>query len=154
MLLYFAYGSNMSTARLRKRVPQAEPQESAVLRDRELRWHKRSKDGSAKCDAAAAPGAEVHGVLFRIPSVSLPALDTAEGCGYGYERERVVVETKGGPQEALTYLATRLDPSLPVYECYKTHVVRGAEEHHLPEDYRRILEAVSARPCPPEHDCG
>ena len=49
----FAYGSNMPSARLRGRCPSARAIGIAELRGHELRWHKRSKDGSGKCDIVA-----------------------------------------------------------------------------------------------------
>lgn len=55
-ILYFAYGSNMSSARLRARVPSCRPIGIAFLPGHELRFHKRSKDGSGKCDAFQVEG--------------------------------------------------------------------------------------------------
>lgn len=46
----FAYGSNMLVARLTERVPSARPIGIGQLKGHVLRWHKRSKDGSGKCD--------------------------------------------------------------------------------------------------------
>ena len=45
--LYFAYGSNMLTARLHKRCPSARILGTAVAPGLVLRFWKRSKDGSA-----------------------------------------------------------------------------------------------------------
>ena len=49
-LLYFAYGSNMSSVRLRARVNSAQPLGVARLPGHRLRWHMHSLDGSGKCD--------------------------------------------------------------------------------------------------------
>jgi hypothetical protein len=51
---YFAYGSNMSLRRLRTRVPSAVKLGNATLFGHQLKFHKRSQDGSAKCDAMTA----------------------------------------------------------------------------------------------------
>jgi hypothetical protein len=65
---YFAYGSNMETARLRERMPSAKPLGVAKLSGHELRFHKRSKDGSGKCNAFAP-------TTMRVPwSVYYPVL--------------------------------------------------------------------------------
>jgi hypothetical protein len=53
--VYFAYGSNMSTARLRQRMPSCKPLGTAVLSEHKLRFHKRSTDQSGKCNAFARP---------------------------------------------------------------------------------------------------
>lgn len=154
-MLYFAYGSNMATSRLRApdRVPQAEPCGCAILRDFGLRWHKRSKDGSGKCDVVPSLGECVHGVLFRIPPGSWCALDRVEGVGHGYERCVVIVDWQERKETVFTYRATETDPALIPYDCYKAHVLRGAREHVLPEDYVRALESVASMPRPSGHSC-
>jgi len=48
----FAYGSNMCTQRMRSRVPSAEAVTIGYVGQRQLVFHKRSSDGSAKADAA------------------------------------------------------------------------------------------------------
>ena len=85
-LHYFAYGSNMSIARLRSRVPSARSLGCCRLEEHDLRFHKAGRDGSAKCDALHTGRKQdlVHGVLFRIDALERPALDMAEGLGHGY----------------------------------------------------------------------
>lgn len=143
-LLYFAYGSNMSTRRLRARIPTARFLSIAALPGHQMRFHKVGRDGSAKCDAFAT-GDDNHrlaGILFRIPADERPALDRCEGCGNGYERKRVVLELpEGSTVEAFTYYATRIDPALRPFTWYREHVLRGAREHGLaPSHLRRIEE--------------
>ncbi len=53
-VVYLAYGSNMSTARLRKRMPSCKPLGIATLPGHALRFHKRSMDKSGKCNAFAS----------------------------------------------------------------------------------------------------
>ena len=80
--LYFAYGSNMATERLRARVPSARLMGSAVLAGHALRFHKPgSNDGSAKCDAACTGDAAdtVFGALYSIDTTELVLLDKFEG---------------------------------------------------------------------------
>ena len=50
---YFAYGSNMSSRRLRERMPGARAESRAILPCHRLAWHKIGKDGSGKCDIVA-----------------------------------------------------------------------------------------------------
>jgi hypothetical protein len=78
-ILYFAYGSNMSTPRLRYRVPGCRFTFVARLPNYKLCFHKRSKDGSAKCNAfrTAEPTDAVIGAVYEIPSNQKPALTTA-----------------------------------------------------------------------------
>lgn len=137
--VYFAYGSNMSTARLRDRMPNCKPLGVATLPDHRLRFHKRSTDGSAKCNAVATSSEdEVVGVLFTFDPAERAKLDQAEGLGKGYEHATVtVINDKGRRRKVLTYLATdgHIDDSLKPYGWYKDHVLAGAAEHGLPRDY-------------------
>lgn len=137
--MYFAYGSNMATARLRRRMPSCEPLGMATLPGYALRFHKRSSDKSGKCNALAGGNDDgVMGVLFSFDPAELAKLDEAEGVGAGYERAMVtVIDDKGRRLEVLTYLATPgyIDDGLKPYGWYKDFVVAGAREHGLPPEY-------------------
>lgn len=81
---YFAYGSNMSRARLEARVGPCQDRGHAWLDGFDLRFHKRGRDGSGKCDAFAT-GARthiLHGVLFGMSAAQREALHLFEGPGY------------------------------------------------------------------------
>ena len=143
---YFAYGSNMLTARLHERVPSATAIGTGELVGHALRWDKRSwRDGSGKCDAEATSRNEdvVWGVVFEIDPEDRPALDKAEGIGAGYLEKTVSVLTEAGLVTAITYCATDKDPTLRPYHWYKALVVAGAREHGLPASYRSRLERVA-----------
>ena len=144
---YFAYGSNMSTARLRGRVPSARPLCRGRLLHHALRWHKLGRDGSGKCDVAYCGKSStdvVWGVLFDIDWAEKRLLDTAEGLGIGYLEKNVTIASCDGDCAALTYQAKAdmTAPSLRPHEWYKAHVLRGAREHGLPDHYVAALEAV------------
>jgi AIG2-like family len=145
-IVYFAYGSNMLTARLRERAPSATPIGIGQLTGHVLAWDKRSRrDGSGKCDAEAT-GREadvIWGVLFELDPSDKPALDRAEGLGAGYVEKRVRIRTEAGMVDAVTYCATDKDPALRPYQWYKALVVAGAREHGLPAHYRRELERAA-----------
>lgn len=147
--IYFAYGSNMSTARLRKRMPSCEPLGLATLPEHTLRFHKRSVDKSGKCDAFATDdGDTVIGVLYRFDPTDRPTLDQAEGFGNGYDHAIVtVIDEQGHRKKALTYIASPgfIDDTLKPYTWYKDLVLLGGKEHHLPASYlaERIESVVS-----------
>lgn len=144
-LLYFAYGSNMLTRRLLGRTSSARAVGVARLPGHELRWHKVSKDGSGKCDIVpAAKENMVYGVLYEIALADKPALDQAEGLGWGYREVQIEVQTDTGPVLALSYQATNIDHGTKPYDWYKAIVVSGAREHELPPDYVQALESVVA----------
>ena len=141
---YFAYGSNMSLSRLRKRVSSARRINSYTLRAHALRFHKASKDGSGKCDAFQTedPNDFILGTVFEINPGEKKYLDKAAGLGYGYNEKPVVVQDcTGNELDAVTYYATEIDESLKPYCWYKNHVLVGAEESSLPKWYiQKIYE--------------
>jgi gamma-glutamylcyclotransferase (GGCT)/AIG2-like uncharacterized protein YtfP len=148
---YFAYGSNLFTARLKKRVPHASFVAVARLENYQLRFHKRSSDGSAKCNVIPAAGNAVLGVIFELPPNEKPALDEAEGLGNGYEEQELVVSTPDGANHIVAaYLAssTHIDDSLHPYTWYKEFVLRGARDHGFPKSYIEIVTAVAAQQDP------
>jgi hypothetical protein len=142
----FAYGSNMLAARLRARCPSAQPLSVAALKGFELRWHKRSNDGSGKCDIVASnrPEAHVSGVLYQIANSEKAALDQAEGLGQGYKEIDVQVFCAGLEVTSKAYQATNIDETLKPYSWYRALVVAGAREHRHSPDYIARLEAVPA----------
>lgn len=149
-MLYFAYGSNMHTGRLRARVRSANALRSARLTNHSLRFHKRSyKDGSGKGDAyfTGNPDDIVWGVIFELDDEDKPALDRHEGLGFGYnEQEVTVTDIEGNQQRLVMYVAaeTYINPNLQPYTWYKNFVVEGARQHALPADYINHIEAISA----------
>ena len=139
-LRYFAYGSNMLTGRLRGRVGNCTPGGLAILSGHVLRFHKRSKDGSGKCNAFATGNANdsVLGVLFDISEVGKPILDKAEGLGYCYNEASIeITRSDGQIIRAFTYIADtdHIDDTLKPTAEYRNFVERGAEEHHLAPEY-------------------
>ena len=143
---YFGYGSNMSTERLRARVPSARARGRGRLLHHTLRWHKLGRDGSGKCDIEPTDTRNVvWGVLYDVAWSEKTALDAAEGLGTGYFEKEVRIVTDDGECLALTYHANpdRIDSALRPRDWYKDYVVRGAREHGLPADYIRTLEQVA-----------
>ena len=147
----------MSIKRLKDRVPSAEARGTATLMGHELRFHKKSKDGSGKCDAHETnnPEHSVIGVVFEITESEKPQLDAKEGLGYGYEEKVVTLTSKSGEEiAAVTYYATSIDPNLKPYPWYLHHVLTGAEENGLPADYVQRIRSISSvkDPKPERHD--
>lgn len=139
--LYFAYGSNMLSERLRQRTPSCRSVGIAELRQYRLRFHKKSIDGSAKCNAwhTRRPTDSIQGVLYRIDISERTALDAAEFLGLGYRRLQVVVGSSNSshPVRAETYIAldSALNEELLPYDWYQALVVSGAQEHGIADEY-------------------
>ena len=142
---YFAYGSNMSLNRIRERAPSVVHLGTFQLRKHELRFHKHGRDDSGKCDAyyTGDTNSIVFGVLYSILQQEKVALDRAEGLGNGYEEKEIIVfDEKGNSHQAFMYYATHINPSLPPFTWYKEHVLVGAREAKLPDQYIATIEGV------------
>lgn len=145
-MLYFTYGSNLSTVRLRKRVPSSRLLTTGVLRRHRLAFHKIGRDGSAKCDAWYTGRQEDYtlGAVYRIDPSQKPLLDKAEGLGNGYIiREVVIMTLSGSALTAFLYAATAIDPERKPFHWYKEHVLRGMREHNFPDSYIAGVETVA-----------
>ncbi len=147
---YFAFGSNMYSARLRARVGEFPQGAAAQLRGYALEFHKRGGDGSGKCDAAGTDDARhvLHGVVYRLSSPQRAALDAFEGAGYS--SADVSVSIDGFKVPAFMYVAEPdyVDPGLSPFEWYKHLVLAGAREFLLPRTHLRKIARVAAQPDP------
>lgn len=141
----------MSTLRIQHRVESAAVVSTAQLRGHLLQFHKKGTDGSAKCDIEHTSNMDdiVHGVVFEIPASEKQTLDRYEGLGIGYDEKHVsIVLPDGRTVSATTYYAIHIDASLSPYHWYKEHVIRGAREHALPDEYIAAIKAIPSVPDP------
>jgi len=143
--LYFAYGSNMSTPRLRQRVSVAATRGVASLRGHSLRFHKLGKDGSGRADAVVTGNLAdvVFGVLFELSNPELERLDRVEGRGY-VRATRELSLPNDTSAAAFAYFAVQdsiVEGLLPT-ASYLEYIVAGALEHGLPVDYIEALERI------------
>ena len=150
-ILYFAYGSNMLTARLTARCDSAIPTGIAYAENRVIEFSKRGIDGSGKATLRRATGERTPGVLFEIPKTQLGLLDRAEGVGNGYERyNKIPIQRPDGARivPVTTYLATSREPKLRPYDWYLALVLAGAYEHGLRDDHLAALSREAYLPDP------
>ena len=143
---YLAYGSNMWRRRIELRLGMCDSLGAASLRGYSLRFHKRGRDGSGKCDAFLTGnlGDVLYGVVYRLNQIQREALDEYEGPGY--TSRYVPVRTRSGTLTAYTYVAKQdhVDVGLDPYVWYKSLVVAGARAHGLPARYVEALCDIAA----------
>lgn len=143
-VLYFAYGSNMSTERLRQRVPSAKPICKARLNNKRVVFNKRSTDGSGKANLSDSIGDETWGVLFEVDATDINKLDNIEG---GYKRTSLQTQTvEGNNITAEVYISNKLTNDPVAYDWYKELILTGAKEHNLPKSYLAYLEQLPSQP--------
>ena len=154
--LYFAYGSNMSSARLGERVPDARALGRALLTGFRLAWNKPGRDGSGKANIVLAESHVVWGVLYEFPSVSSSVSSSSssnsssssswavlDGIERDYARETWTVEGLRGERVAAQVYRWRGEPEAPdlaPQAWYRGHLLDGAREHGLPRDVIEALE--------------
>ena len=141
----------MSSRRLLERAPSAVFLSIGTLKEHKLRFHKKSKDGSGKCDAVHTANRDdrVMGVVFAMSASDKRELDRKECLGFGYQEKTITVLLENGDRiEASTYNAVETDAALNPYSWYKEHVLRGARENNLPHDYISIIEKIQSSPDP------
>lgn len=147
MRWYLAYGSNMCAARLEARVGSTERRGHAWLVGFSLRFHKRGRDGSGKCDAFATgePDDVLHGALFGLTAPQAEALHRHEGPDYAIET--MAVGTAHGEVDAFVYVAHAhaVDHALVPFDWYHAFVLHGAREAGLPDAYVRRIAGVAVR---------
>jgi len=146
MIDYFAYGSNLHPLRLRERVPSAELVGVAALPGHRLVFHKKSDDGSSKCNLVNTNVETdlIHGAIYQIDPGDKPRLDRYEG--KGYREEQVSLTIQGDEYVCFAYVAqpSHIVSGLPPYHWYKALVMLGAEYLAFPAPYLAALDAVES----------
>lgn len=144
--VYFAYGSNMLTTRMRERCPSAIPMGRAAP-GYGLTFDKVGRDGSGKATIGLASSDErVEGVLFNIREADLPALDKAEGGYVRHDRFPVLPEGSSAPLAAVTYIAPPQNcrDGLCPFDWYLELIRAGLRENGFPEEYANRLSRIRA----------
>ena len=147
-VLCFAYGSNLSSARLREagRCPGARFAGVALLRGWRIAFDKPSgRWGGNAANLRPEPAAETWGVLWEIDDAELRQLDAGER---GYERVPVEVEREGEPVPAQAYVAPAGAEACPP-RAYLDVLLAGGREHCLPAGYLEGLGRLRSREDPP-----
>ena len=156
-MLYFAYGSNLDWAQIRKRCPSTQPVSVVAARGYRLAFTRFSTN--RQCGAAdilPSPGNKVWGMLYEIDDADIGFLDECEGFRLGrpreenaYERVEIDIWKPGidaKPQRVWTYMVVRkLDPCPKPSAEYKRLMVDGARHWGFPAGYIAQLEAIEIR---------
>jgi len=148
-MLYAAYGSNLHPIRLTQRITSAALVATAFLPKWSLRFHKRSKDDSGKCNIVRGSDG-VRVAIFDVSIEDKRTLDQIEGVGFGYAEALLQVPGIG---ECHTYVAEEgyVDEALRPYDWYRELVLGGARFHGFPQDYLKAIESIGAWPDPDAH---
>ena len=154
MIHYFAYGSNLHPMRLMERVPSANLVGVIELSEHSLTFHKKSDDGSSKCNLLQT-GVEtdfVHGAIYEVEPEHKSELDRFEGKGYGYIDNQIKLQHQGQEYTCFTYIAqqSHIVDNLKPYHWYKRLVVLGARYLQCPDSYVLSIDSVESVEDPDE----
>ena len=146
--LYFAYGSNLTEARLHENCPSARLVTVARLSGYRLAFTMRSDHwGGGVADIRPQPDGEVWGAVWCIAADEGARLDRQEGVHATpprYCRLDVTVATPDGePLDCLAYqvIAPEAD-HVPPSRAYHETMLRGARACGLPSHYVENLAAI------------
>jgi gamma-glutamylcyclotransferase (GGCT)/AIG2-like uncharacterized protein YtfP len=144
--LVFCFGSNLDRAQMARRCPRAREEASAVLPGYRLTfggYSDRWKGGVATIEPA--PGAWVHGLLYRLPVAELADLDRYEGCPFLYERVHTRMRDATGHRRRVHLYRLRHAPRATPSVDYLLTILRAYERLGFP---RRDLLAAAYRSSP------
>ena len=151
-MLYFAYGSNLDWAQMKRRCPSARFVCVAKLAGHKLAFTRRSERRQCgTADVVKAGGSEVWGVVYQLEECDFQPLDMYEGCVPGrpnnaYDRIELEVLQDGDearPTTAWIYVVNAKSERehTPNAE-YKRLMTEGARYWGLPDSYTALLEAI------------
>ncbi|MFT5792405.1 MAG: cation transport regulator ChaC [Saprospiraceae bacterium] len=147
---YFAYGSNMNTARVRQRQMGVDAQMSAQLLGYALAFNKRSQKYPGAASANVMVSTEtsvVEGIAYRLKTADqIHIMDPFEGYPRLYTRIALPVQTVAGSVMAWTYIANveHVAEGLKPARWYLAHLLAGRE--YLSAGYYAQLAAVVCLP--------
>ena len=143
---FFAVGTNMDEAQLRRWIPSARRVTIASLSGFTLSWHKRSSDGGKlTARGTGHPDDVVWGVVYEVDDLDGRRLDEGQRAA-GYRDERVTVLGPDGTEhDASVYVAPAemIDDSLLPTRAYRDPIVEAARVNGLPAAYVDALAGTA-----------
>jgi len=147
VLWFFAYDSAMNNTRLEGRGLKIISYEPAYLNDYELKFNKRSVDGTTKANIVRVPEQKVYGIIYKLPKSELTKLDNIVGKTSGhYDRQELQVITMNEEifvANVYTAVARHLvseDEMRPSQQHVST-IVNAAVRHRLDPNYITYLKS-------------
>jgi len=149
MRWYFAYGSNMSAARLFGRLAAEGVACDSRIGGRLDGWRltfdkvARTPPGAGAGNIVPAPGEVVHGTLNALPQQGFDILDVHEGVATGHYEQLIVPVVRadtGETVQAIAYVALKVAAGLRPTRDYLGHLLAGHDL--LPADYWERLRAT------------
>ena len=145
MTNYFAYGSNLDSAQMVKRCPNAIVKTAGFINNYKLDFTIYSPKRNCGCaDIVANTGDKVWGVIYELTEEDLASLDRAENHPISYHRISVnIVDESGTNIPCETYeVVNKSVEFLPPSRDYLNQIINGAKKYQLPLDYIEKLQVI------------
>ena len=144
MILYFAYGSNMSAARMKQRLGSETPNRAATLKDFQLVFDQAGFNAPSWSPAniRSEQGSLVEGMIYEVEEKDFKILD-------GYEKfyQRLEVKVMAAQKEkldAVTYLSKKSRGEKPPTQEYLNFLLEG--KSFLSREYFDELSQIQVIP--------
>ncbi len=147
-MLYFAYGSNLDTARMARRCPRAAVVGPAVLPDHRVAFVGRSRAWDAAVATITPADGDLHGLLYALDDDDLACLDRFEGAPRWYRRERRELLHDGAPTPAWVYALPASVPPAAPHPDYVRLILHGLDA--LGANTDALLDASWTVNAPPD----
>jgi len=132
-MLYFAYGSNLNTIKMKRTCPDSVPIVKAKLIDYKLVFYNKV------ADIVKSREGIVYGAVYNLSEQDAKKLDRYKGCPRLYDRIHVNVKGDDKTYEAFTYVMYVKGRGEPD-ESYFNIIVQGFKEWGIP-----ILALINAK---------
>ena len=146
MLLYFAYGSNLDLAQMRRRCPESRTVYPGQLPNYRLTFNRYSsvwKCGVA--DIVEDRDSDVWGLVYKISDSDLHSLDRYEGYPTAYTRFQTRIHTEVDILgDVWVYTVCEKGDFIAPGPAYLGIIQKAAEECAFPAPYRKMLERIAA----------
>jgi gamma-glutamylcyclotransferase len=140
VLTYFAYGANIDSSRMARRVPGVRSAGIGRLDGYALEFTIRDREwGGGVANIRTDPDGHVWGVLWRGRDAAFAVLDTYQGDEAAQRRELVKVEAPGGVVEAFTFRVDGIANHVKPTALYLAHMRRAMAEQGFPGEAFELL---------------
>ena len=146
-LYYFAYGSNMNQARMKKRCKGCAKftlMFGGIMKKWKLVFNKEAtdKEGVGWANIEQNDVSVVEGIIYKINEKCRDELDFWEGYPDDYQRPDMPVETDNGELDCIVYIAnpTKVKEGLKPPKWYLDHLLKG--EKFLSPNYVSNLKKI------------
>jgi len=147
-ILYFAYGSNLSIAQMKRRCPSSKFLRKAVLKGYRLSFYRYSSSWSGGvADVVKDHRENVWGLVYTLTRADLTKLDGYEGYPTMYRRKLITVfGVNGQPTKNVWvyYIVNKGSKSAPSKQ-YIGIIKAAAHNYNFPRYYREMLKSTPVR---------